>query len=199
MAAEVLHLAYKSQPSTKMTERIQQAISAGEIVIFPTDTVYAIGGDAFQAKVVQRLQGLEREPDKPLALYIGSMTELRLYTVPLLPRLRRALERLLPGPSVVVLRATPAAPRAAVGRHAEIEVHYHSSRSYQIFYEAAGRPLVGFSLSLWDPQEILSQFSEKSDVIIFTEEPFKRDQMALIDFTQDPPVARQGELPKGLL
>ncbi|MCS6937519.1 MAG: Sua5/YciO/YrdC/YwlC family protein [Candidatus Bipolaricaulota bacterium] len=198
MAAEVLQLPYKTQPSAKIVERIQQAIGTGEIVVFPAETSYSIGGDAFQAKVVQRLQGLRRE-DKPLALYIGSMTELRLYTVPLLPRLRRALERLLPGPSVVVLRATPAAPRAAVGRHAEIEVHYHSSRSYQIFYEAAGRPLVGFSLSLWDPQEILHQFSEKSDVIVLTEEPLKREQMALIDFTQDPPVARQGELPKGLL
>lgn len=198
MAAEVLQLAYKTQPPTKITERIQQAISTGEIVVFPADTTYAVGGDAFQAKVVQRLHEL-RQADKLLALYIGTMTELRLYTVPLLPRLRRALERLLPGPSAVILRATPAAPRAAVGRHAEIEIHYHSSRSYQIFYEAAGRPLVGFGLSVWDHQEILGQFSEKSDVILLTEEPFKREQAAVIDFTQDPPVALQGELPKGLL
>ncbi|MCI2429317.1 Sua5/YciO/YrdC/YwlC family protein [Candidatus Acetothermia bacterium] len=198
MAAEVLHLNYKSQPSTRIIERIQQTISAGKIVVFPTDTAYAVGGDAFQAKVAQRLQDLQRELDRPLALYIGSMTELRLYTVPLLPRLRRALERLLPGPSAVILRATPAAPRAAVGRHAEIEVHYHSSQSYQIFYEAAGRPLIGLGLALWDHQEILSQFSERSDVILFSEEPLKREQAALIDFTQDPPLALQGELPQSL-
>lgn len=194
MAAEVLEL-QKGKASATI-ERIQQALRAGEIVVFPAETSYAIGGDAFHPKVAQRLKELQKEPEKPLALYIGSMTELRLYTVPLVPQLRRALERLLPGPSTAIMRATQAAPRAAVGRHAAIEIHYHSSQSYQIFYESAGRPLVGFGLSATDREEILRKFAEESDVILFTEELLKRDQVALIDFTQDPPVALQGELPK---
>ncbi len=192
MAAEVLEL-QKGKASATI-ERIQQALRTGEIVVFPAETSYAIGGDAFHAKVVQRLK--ELQPERPLALYIGSMTELRLYTVPLVPRLRRALERLLPGPSAAILRATQAAPRAAVGRHAAIEIHYHSSQSYQIFYESAGRPLAGFDLALTDRAEIVRKFAEKSDVILFTEELLKREQAALIDFTQDPPVALSGELPK---
>jgi tRNA A37 threonylcarbamoyladenosine synthetase subunit TsaC/SUA5/YrdC len=138
-------------------------------------------------------------PDEvPLALYISSITEFRLYTVPVLPRLRRALERCLPGPYGLIVRATQAAPRACVSSAGTIEVHMPASQSYQMFYEASGRPLVGVSLALVRREDVLEKFGEQADLIVLTNEPMSSQSYALLDFTQDPPVAVQGEPPSWL-
>jgi len=166
-------------------------------VVFPTEVSYILGGDAFNKNLVARVRTLY--PDEvPLALYISSITEFRLYTVPVLPRLRRALERCLPGPYGLIVRATQAAPRACVSSAGTIEVHMPASQSYQMFYEASGRPLVGVSLALVRREDVLEKFGEQADLIVLTNEPMSPQSYALLDFTQDPPVAVQGEPPSWL-
>ncbi len=179
-------------------EQIGPMVTQGRLVIFPTEVSYVIGGDAFNQQLVTRVRSFSQEPQSPLALYISSLTEFRLYTVPVLPRLRRALERCLPGPYGVIMRATQAAPRACVSSAGTIEIHIPASQSYQMFYEASGRPLVGVKLDLVRREEILERFGEQADLIVLTNEPMGSQPYALLDFTQDPPQAVQGEPPKWL-
>jgi tRNA threonylcarbamoyl adenosine modification protein (Sua5/YciO/YrdC/YwlC family) len=178
-------------------DKIAPAVSEGRLVVFPTEVSYILGGDAFNKNLVARVRALYPD-DKPLALYISSITEFRLYTVPVLPRLRRALERCLPGPYGLIVRATQAAPRACVSSAGTIEVHMPASQSYQMFYEASGRPLVGVSLALVRREDVLEKFGEQADLIVLTNEPMSPQSYALLDFTQDPPVAVQGEPPSWL-
>ncbi|MCS7197938.1 MAG: Sua5/YciO/YrdC/YwlC family protein [Candidatus Bipolaricaulota bacterium] len=179
-------------------EQIASAVREGQILIFPSDVSYVVGGDAFNQQLVHRVRTLRQEMSSPLALYISSITEFRLYVAPVLPRLRRALERCLPGPYGVIVRATQAAPRACVSSAGTIEVHMPASQSYQIFYEASGRPLVGIKLDLVRREDVLDRLSEQADLIVLTNEPMSPRNYALLDFTQDPPVAREGELPPWL-
>jgi tRNA threonylcarbamoyl adenosine modification protein (Sua5/YciO/YrdC/YwlC family) len=179
-------------------EQIAPMVTEGRLVVFPTEVSYIIGGDAFNQQLVNRVRTLRQDAQSPLALYISSITEFRLYAVPVLPRLRRALERCLPGPYGIIVRATQAAPRACVSSAGTIEMHMPASQSYQMFYEASGRPLMGFTLPLLRREEVLEQFGEQAELIILTDEPMNPESYALLDFTQDPPKALQGELPKWL-
>lgn len=179
-------------------EQIAPMISEGRLVLFPTEVSYIIGGDAFNQQLVNRVRALSPEPQSPLALYIGSITEFRLYAVPVLPRLRRALERCLPSPYGVIVRATQAAPRACVTQAGTIEIHMPASQSYQMFYEASGRPLVGVTVNVVRREDVLEKFGEQADLIVLTNEPMNPQSYALLDFTQDPPQAVQGESPKWL-
>ena len=179
-------------------EQISPAVSEGRIVVFPTEVSYVVGGDAFNQQLVTQVRALHQEAQGPLALYISSITEFRLYAMPILPRLRRALERCLPGPYGVIVRATQAAPRACVTQAGTIEIHMPASQSYQMFYEASGRPLVGIKLDLVRREDILERFGEQADLIVLTNEPMSSQSYALLDFTQDPPQAVQGELPSWL-
>ena len=179
-------------------DQIAPAVSEGRLVVFPTEVSYVIGGDAFNQQLVTRVRSLHPEAQGPLALYISSITEFRLYVVPILPRLRRALERCLPGPYGVIVRATQAAPRACVTQAGTIEVHMPASQSYQMFYEASGRPLVGLKLDSVRREDVLDRFGEQADLIVLTNEPMNPQSYAVLDFTQDPPVARAGELPSWL-
>jgi L-threonylcarbamoyladenylate synthase len=177
-------------------EQIAPVVSEGRLVVFPTETSYVLGGDAFNQQLVAQVRALHQ--DAQLALYVSSITELRLYAAPVLPRLRRALERCLPGAYVVVVRATQAAPRSCVSSIGTVKIHMPASQSYQMFYEASGRPLVGFGLPLLRREDVLEQFGERADLIILTDEPMNSESYVLLDFTQDPPQALQGELPSWL-
>lgn len=179
-------------------EQIAPMVSGGRLVVFPTEISYVVGGDAFNQQLVNLARTLRQDAQSPLALYISSITEFRLYAVPVLPRLRRALERCLPGPYGVIVRATAAAPRACVSSAGTIEIHMPASQSYQMFYEASGRPLVGVTLDAVRREDVLERFGEQADLIVLTNEPMSLQNYALLDFTQDPPQAVQGELPKWL-
>jgi hypothetical protein len=67
-----------------------------------------------------------------------------------------------------------------------------------MFYEASGRPLVGVSLALVRREDVLEKFGEQADLIVLTNEPMSPQSYALLEFTQDPPVAVQGEPPSWL-
>jgi tRNA threonylcarbamoyl adenosine modification protein (Sua5/YciO/YrdC/YwlC family) len=197
MGAQVIEFQMGKVLPKEEFDKIAPAVSEGRLVVFPTEVSYILGGDAFNKNLVARVRALYPD-DKPLALYISSITEFRLYTVPVLPRLRRALERCLPGPYGLIVRATQAAPRACVSSAGTIEIHMPASQSYQMFYEASGRPLVGVSLALVRREDVLEKFGEQADLIVLTNEPMSPQSYALLDFTQDPPVAVQGEPPSWL-
>lgn len=198
MKAQVIEFQTGKGLPKEAFEQIALAVSEGRLVIFPTETAYVVGGDAFNQRLITQARTLSPDAQVPLALYISSITEFRLYTVPVLPRLRRALERCLPGPYGVIVRATAAAPRACVSSAGTIEMHMPASQSYQMFYEASGRPLVGIGLASVRREDVLEQLGEQADLIVLTDEPITPQHYALFDFTQDPPKALQGELPKWL-
>ncbi len=63
---------------------MQQAIAAitdGKCLIYPTETLYAVGAGAFHARAVQEILRLKARPaDKPLPIIIGSMDQLGMVT-----------------------------------------------------------------------------------------------------------------------
>ncbi len=196
MKAQVIEFQTGKGLPKEAFEQIAPTVTEGRLVVFPTEVSYVVGGDAFNQQLVNRVRSLSLP--RPLALYISSITEFRLYAVPVLPRLRRALERCLPGPYGVIVRATQAAPRACVSSAGTIEIHMPASQSYQMFYEASGRPLVGVSLALARREDVLEKFGEQADLIVLTNELMSSQNYALLDFTQDPPRVLQGEAPKWL-
>jgi L-threonylcarbamoyladenylate synthase len=89
-------------------EALERCLRAGGVAVLPTDTVYGLACDAGAEAAVRRLYRLKgRAPRKPAAVMffdrdraLGSLPELG-------PRVRAALEALLPGP-VTALLANPA-------------------------------------------------------------------------------------------
>jgi L-threonylcarbamoyladenylate synthase len=72
--------------------------------VFPTDTLYGIGCRAGDETALARVYGLKgRTPEKPSAVMYFSLDAAQRSLAELGPRTRKAFERLLPGPVLVVL------------------------------------------------------------------------------------------------
>ena len=84
-----------------------EAVQAGELVIYPTETVYGLGADATQTAAVEAVfDAKERDRSKPLSIAIPSLTTVHRYSTPtdLAQRFMRAF---LPGPVTVVVPRRP--------------------------------------------------------------------------------------------
>src|SRR5690349_11091017 len=89
--------------SGPVVRRAAQALADGQLVAFPTETVYGIAASALNPEAVERLIHCKGRPeDKPLTLAIGSAAE-ALDWVPRLSAVgRRLARRCWPGPVTLV-------------------------------------------------------------------------------------------------
>ncbi len=81
-----------------------EAIKRGDLVIFPTETVYGIAGRADMPNAVQRIYDAKNRPaDKPLAFHVGSWRMLRRIAGALPDDVREVLKEYWPGPVTFLL------------------------------------------------------------------------------------------------
>lgn len=79
------------------------AIDSGELVVFPTETVYGLATDALNPDAVDNVYDCkERSYDKPISLAVPNIDEAKNY-VDINKRERSFMKKFLPGPATVLL------------------------------------------------------------------------------------------------
>ncbi|WP_432737776.1 L-threonylcarbamoyladenylate synthase [Maridesulfovibrio sp. FT414] len=97
-----------------MTEKeAVQIIKTGGVLIYPTETLFAVGADACDERAVNRVSLIKNRPvSKPLPLIIGSMEQLDLVTGFASAELLRLADKFWPGPLSILVRAREELPSA---------------------------------------------------------------------------------------
>ncbi len=102
---------HPEHPDPRKIRRAVEALRAGEVIGYPTDTVYALGCDPHDRKAIDRLHQVKRMPKRqPLALVCADLSQVSEYAQ-LDNAQYRLVRRLLPGPYCFILLATREAPR----------------------------------------------------------------------------------------
>lgn len=84
------------------------AVQRGQLVVFPTDTVYGVGADAFDPASVRRLLAAKgRGRDMPPPVLVSAATTLDALAVGVPSYARALIEELWPGPLTIVCRQQP--------------------------------------------------------------------------------------------
>ena len=90
------------------------AIRRGDLVVYPTETVYGLGADALDAEAIERVFEAKKRPrDRPLSLAVPELSVAADYAR-LDDRERSFCERFLPGPVTVLLERTDRVPDVLV-------------------------------------------------------------------------------------
>lgn len=196
MSAEVIRL---ERSSLEELGRVVEVVQSSGLLVFPTETVYGLGCAARSEEAIARLYRLKRrERGKPLALHLGRVEDLFKYAL-VGERERRWIERLLPGPYTLVLRAFPDAPRVAVSE-GKVGIRVPASRAFQEVAAVVGVPLVGTSANrsgeppVITAEEAIARFSDEVELIITADERPSGQSSTVLDLTEDPPKALRGEL-----
>src|SRR5438270_13364556 len=87
------------------------SIAAGELVVLPTDTVYGLGADAFDAVAVgDLLRAKGRTRSMPVPVLVGSWSTIDGLVTAVDGRTRDLIEAFWPGGLTLALRYAPSLP-----------------------------------------------------------------------------------------
>ena len=179
---------------------VEAALETGQTIIFPTDTVYGVGGNPWDERVLDRVHSLKGRPsDRPFTLHLPSAQQVARYAR-LDGRTQAAVERLLPGPYTLLLPASAAAPPAAVS-DGILGVRVPDHPFFLAILAALRRPLFGTSVNvsgerpLSEINEIIDRFSSVDLIFVG---PVGTAASTILDLTVDPARVVRGVRPEGL-
>jgi L-threonylcarbamoyladenylate synthase len=116
-------------------------LRAGELVAVPTETVYGLAADAFNARACRKIFAAKGRPaNDPLIVHLASPRELSLVAVPNAAALLLA-KRFWPGPLTLVLPKTPAVPSVVSAGLPSVAVRVPSHPLFRRLLRLTGRPL----------------------------------------------------------
>lgn len=130
-----------------------QALKKGNILVYPTETLYALGCDAANARAALRVAALKARPrSKPFPLVLGSVAQLAALCPDLPAEMRIDLERLAagfwPGPLSVLLPTRPDLPPLARDEAGFSSVRVSPHPTVQALCAALEGPLVATSANV---------------------------------------------------
>jgi len=91
-------------------------LKAGELVAFPTETVYGLGADASNADAVQKIYAAKGRPSNhPLIVHVADAVQLANWACNIPPFAHTLAKKFWPGPLTLVLKRNPKVHDAVTG------------------------------------------------------------------------------------
>jgi L-threonylcarbamoyladenylate synthase len=107
--------------------RAVAVLKAGELVAFPTETVYGLGADASNAEAVRKIFAAKGRPaDHPLIVHVADAAQLANWASEIPPAAHKLAKQFWPGPLTLVLKRNPRVPDAVTGGHDTIAIRVPS-------------------------------------------------------------------------
>ncbi|MEG1613245.1 MAG: L-threonylcarbamoyladenylate synthase [Clostridia bacterium] len=91
-------------------------LAQGEVVAFPTETVYGLGGDAFNEAAIKKIYEAKGRPsDNPLIVHISDISQVELVARVIPDEFYALAKRFMPGPLTIILPKKDCVPFAVTG------------------------------------------------------------------------------------
>ena len=104
------------KPSYAIIRKAANLIRKGEVIAFPTETVYGLGGNALDPSSVSKIYKIKGRPsDNPLIVHIADMSTLRTLVSEIPPKASRIINKFWPGPITLVLKKSRILPEITTG------------------------------------------------------------------------------------
>jgi L-threonylcarbamoyladenylate synthase len=132
-------------PESPAPRRAVEALRAGDVVVYPTDTVYGLGCDATNARAVRRVFEIKgRPPDQPVPVLLADAHQAaELAEIP--EGARRLMRRFWPGPLTLVLPSRGVVAELVTAGTGTVGLRVPDHPVPRALVRACGFPLVGTS------------------------------------------------------
>ena len=144
-------------------EAAADALRRGDVIVFPTETLYGLGADALNHQAVERIFQLKgREARNPIPVLVDGPEMLRNLVAEIPPLAQRLMDRFWPGPLTLVLPARQDLPKPLLNASGGIAVRISSQSVATQLVQALGRPLTATSANP-SGKEAARTFQEAKD------------------------------------
>lgn len=176
-----LHV-HPDNPPRRKLEQVADLLRDGGTMIYPTDTVYALGcaiGQQGAVEEICRLRGLD--PAKAnLSIICRDLSQLSDYAAQLNNSLFREIKRLFPGPYTVILQGNNTLPKIFRNKKRTIGLRVPDHPVTDMLVELLGQPILTTSLK-WDADGPADDFSEYPTDIEDIVDRYEREVDVIVD------------------
>lgn len=165
---------YDDKPNTKVIQKIAIALREGGLIIYPTDTVYAIGCDIFHARAVEKICKLKKEDPRKanLSFICSDLSQVSEYAKVETP-VFKLLKRNLPGPFTFILNGSSKLPKL-FKQKSTVGIRIPNNGIAEAIVKELGNPLMSMTLHdqddqieyTTDPELIDERYGHSVDLVI---------------------------------
>ncbi|MBM3404657.1 MAG: threonylcarbamoyl-AMP synthase [Bacteroidetes bacterium] len=197
---------YSDNPSLRQIQAVVKHLDDGGVIIFPTDTVYAIGCDIYKPRSVERvaqMKGIKVEKAN-FSFIFSDLSHLADFTKPIENQIFKLMKKNLPGPFTFILNANNNIPKMFHSSKRTIGIRIPDNNIPLEIVKQLGHPILSTSVHdddeiveyTTDPELIHEKYMKQVDLVIdggFGD----NEPSTIVDCTTgEPVVVREG---KGIL
>ncbi|MEO0540550.1 MAG: L-threonylcarbamoyladenylate synthase [Cyanobacteria bacterium P01_A01_bin.105] len=198
---------HPDNPQMRTVQQIAQQLSRGAVMLYPTDTVYAIGCDLQSKAAIQRVRQLKQTSNhKPLTFLCASLSNIAEYAF-VSDRAYRTMKHLVPGPYTFILPATKQVPKLVMNPKRKTSgIRVPDTPICQTLLATLGNPVISASAHVIDENrptpylsrvELFDALEGQVDLIIDNGEDLHYQTSTILDMTEREPLIRRRGLGYG--
>ena len=171
-----------------------ECMKEGGVVIYPTDSIYAMGCSIMQPKAIEKMAKIKgiRADKAVFSLIVGDFSHLTDYTRPMSNNVFKLMKRCLPGPFTFILEANSNITRLMNSRRKTVGIRIPNNPVTLGLAKELGCPIVSTSLHdedeitkfPTDPDDIFNHYQNSVDIVI-NGGYGKNEESTIIDCTGD--------------
>jgi tRNA threonylcarbamoyl adenosine modification protein (Sua5/YciO/YrdC/YwlC family) len=161
-------------PQERLIRQVVEQLEKGAVIIYPTDTIYAMGCSIFQPKAVERIARIKQvDVTKARFSFIcNDLSDLSIYARQVDTPVFRLLKQHLPGPFTFILNASKQVPKLLQNKKSTIGLRIPDNKIAMAIVERLGHPLLSTTLpgemveDYTDPELMYENFEKLVDIVV---------------------------------
>lgn len=167
---------YPDNPNPKAIKTVVECLGDGGVIIFPTDTIYAMGCDIFKSRAIDRvarIKGVKKEKAN-FSFLCHDLSHLSDFTKPLPNDVFKLMKSTLPGPFTYILEANNTVPKILHRKKKTVGIRVPDNNITTEIIRQLGNPIMSTSIHdedevieyTTDPELIHEKFENLVDIVI---------------------------------
>lgn len=205
MSAKVIEI--KSKAELNKLDEAAKALFMGELVAFPTETVYGLGGNALSGETVKKIYAAKGRPsDNPLIVHIANKEDVYKLAKTVPEKAEKILDALCPGPITMVLLKSDIVPDEVTAGGKTVAIRIPENEIARELILKSGVPVAAPSANVSgrpSPTRAEHVIEDLGDRIAYVVDGGACDvglESTVVDLTVDPPrILRPGGVTQEML
>ena len=167
---------HPDNPDQRSIDQVVEALKNGELIIYPTDTIYAIGCDIYNNKAVEkiaRIKGVNLKKAN-FSFICHNFKQASGFTKPLGNSTFKLMKHLLPGPYTFILPANSNVPKLFKNNKKTVGIRIPDNSIILEIVRELGNPVLSSSIKdeddiieyITDPELIHEKYSDLVNIVV---------------------------------